>query len=178
MLKAHDKQIWAAYNHVPGGQIIVTHFERSSRKKRVGDQEIEVTATPMDQLKSYEKSEFVALNLNGSITRNKMLIYTPEHDLSEEPNAADVVIEWAQKQGLKPIKTAEEKMKQDTTPTEQMRRIDVVENKLAAQDEKIDKILAAIQGLGTVNVQVVKVPPTSQETQTVKPQPVAVGSEK
>lgn len=127
--------------------MMATHFERSSRKKRVGDQEIEVTATPMAQLQAYEKSEFVALNLNGVITKNKMLIYTPEHDLSEEPNAAGIVIEWAEKQGLRPIKTAEEKMKQETTPTEQMRRIDKVEDKLAEQGTKIDQILAAIQGL-------------------------------
>ena len=147
MLKIHDKQIWAAYNHVPGGQIMVTHFERSSRKKRVGDQEIEVTATPMDQMKAYEKSEFVALNLNGTITKNKMLIYTPQNDLSEEPNAADIVIAWAKEQGLRAIKTAEEKMKQETTPTEQMRRIDAVENKIAEQGTKIDQILSAIQAL-------------------------------
>mgnify|MGYP001601672811 FL=1 len=127
--------------------MVATHFERSSRKKRVGDSEIEVTATPMDQVKAYEKSDFVALNLNGVITRNKVLIYTPENDLTEEPHAADVVLEWAQKQGLGPIKTPAEKMNQDTTPTEQMRRIDTVENKIAAIDTKIDQIFAAITAM-------------------------------
>ena len=169
MLKIHDKQIWACYNHHPGGQMVATHFERLSRKKRVGDQEVEVTATPIDQLKAYEKSEFVVLNINGVITKNKMLIYTPEHDLSEEMNAADIVLEWAQKQGFKPIKTPEEKMKQDTTPTEQMRRIDAVENKLADQDKKIDQILAAIQGLKTETVQV---PLVAKEAPVLKPEPV------
>ena len=105
--RAIMNQIWIAYNHMPGGQIVVQHFEDITRQKKTGDnhtQTIEFKAET--QLAGFEKSDFVALYQNGKLTRNKVLVFPKDKDLRYLRNAADVVIEWAWQQGMEPAPSA------------------------------------------------------------------------
>ena len=139
--KANGKQIWAAYNHMPGGQIVAIHFEDVTRTKKQGDGQTEILFTADDQLTSFEKSPQVALFVNEKLVKNKMLRYD-QGDLRGNPRANDVVIAWAISKGMQPFQSPSDK--QHVTPQDHARRIDRLEADVAGINSKVDQILAAV----------------------------------
>jgi len=137
-------QIWIAFNQMPGGHIIVQHFEDTVRKQKVGDQIIDHEISSKEQVAAFKKSDFVALNINGRKVKNEVLIYQ-ERDLSGNPKAADVVIEWAKGKGLQPIQSSP--TQEQSKPFEYDKRIATIEKRLDGQDEKLDKILRLVGGV-------------------------------
>ena len=147
-----NKRIWITYNHVPGGQIVAMHFETVTRERKTGDSTTEKKViTPEEQVRGWEKSDCVALNVKGQIVKNKILTYAgPELD-DDDLHAADRVIAWAQQMGLEPIYTPKEKTAVAQAAPEQTRRIDNLETRIGSieqkqdeSDKKIDKILDAV----------------------------------
>lgn len=146
--KAILNQIWAVYNHLPGGHMVAIHFEEYTRQKRMGnDMTKDVVFTSEEQVKGFEKSDFVALNLKGQILRNKILVYAgSDKDLSRNPKAADVVLEWARQQGVEPIYTKNDKaVKVDDSRMDAVeQRVIKLESKLDDQDKTLNEILKAV----------------------------------
>lgn len=133
------KRLWCSYNHMPGGQVVVQHFENLELERRTGDDTSEkVKFTAEERLKSFEKSDFVALYLKGQLHKNKVLVYDGP-DLGDHPRAADMVIEWALKQGQQPIvsKAAPTPVQQDLAD-----RVVKVETRIDSIESKIDQLLA------------------------------------
>lgn len=109
MREERGKQIWCVYNHMPGGQMVVTHFETYKRKRKVGnDKTEEVTFTADDQLEAFKKSDFVSLKIKGKdAVKNDVITFPPNTDLPKDP--APAVFAYAFSQGMEPIRSAEEK---------------------------------------------------------------------
>ena len=95
-------QIWIAYNHLPGGHIVVMHFEDIARQMRQGEQTKTVKITAKEQVDNFKKSPQVALNVGGKIVRNEVLLYQGPA-LEGDPQAADKVIAYADSKGMKAI---------------------------------------------------------------------------
>ena len=136
-------QIWALYNHMPGGNIVAIHFEDIVRKRRDGNRESEQLITAKDQIDSFKKSPQVALNIRGKIVKNEMLVYQGTGDLLGNPNAADVAIDWAIQQGMQPIVSPSAKGDQPKT-YEYDARMKKIEDRQDDMDGKLDKILEAV----------------------------------
>ena len=114
------------------------HFEDHTVQKKRGDGEpIVLKILAEDDVKSFAKSKQVRLNINGVIENNRVLIYEGDpRDLRGNPKAASVVIEWAKKQGLKPIYSPEEEKKMHQTD-----RMDKLEQDNRDLREKLDQVL-------------------------------------
>lgn len=136
-------QMWAAYNHMPGGQIVAIHFEDNIRTKKIGDQMQNLLFTAKEQIEAFEKSPNVAINIKGQITKNKVIVYNGS-DLKYNPKAADVVIAWAKGQGLLPIET-----KNDREPKgfERDKRLDAVESSVADLKSTVNDLAGSVREL-------------------------------
>jgi len=135
-------RVWCCYNHLPGGHIVATHFETYSLKKKMGgDATEEIKFKAEDQMDGLRRSPYVALNIRGKIEKNKILIYAGSTDLTDDPRAANVVIEWAKSQGMEPIQTKEEKGVGEVANN----RVDILERRVSAIDSKLDQVLEAIK---------------------------------
>ena len=147
-------RIWFVYNHVPGGNVVASHFEDFSRRKKTGDnQETDVVFTSKDQLEQFKKSEFVALNVVGADGRSKILkgevlVYKGGQDLSRNPKAADVVLAWATEQGVRPIEPPGKKGLPAPADVEALEaRINTrLDQKLDAKFEEIKNLLKGPKG--------------------------------
>ena len=133
--------IWAVYCHHPGGQVVATHFEDLYRKRRGIHGEEEVFASAKERLVGFKKSPFVKLNLNGQILSNEMLVYDGP-SLAGRPDADRVVLEWARRKGVQPIRAVGEKQ---ALPYEQTKRIESLEAWKNETDAKLDRILALLE---------------------------------
>jgi hypothetical protein len=133
---------------MPYGTIVVTHFETYKRKRILGGDKVEeIEFTAETQLKGLIASPFVALNVNGKIEKNKVLVYDQNRDLSEMPNAADIVIAWAIEQGMKPIVPISDQkpVSQDDLKFKAMtERQNDLELRIASVDSKLDRILEGL----------------------------------
>ena|SRR3990167_11165693 len=107
-IKAPLNQIWAIYNHLPGGHMVAIHFEDIHRKQHQGNQIKTVLITAKEQVDSFKKADQVALNVNGKIVKNEVIIYQGP-TLEGDPKAADKVIAYALAKGMLPILGAAQK---------------------------------------------------------------------
>ena len=146
------KRTWIAFNHVPGGNIVIQRFDYEERSKNVGDNKTETHKySPEEQIKSFEKGDFVALNIGGKIIKNKVLIYDGPAIEWDDRDAANKVLEWARSKGVEQIFTAEDRRRQKDMESSPSGRIDDLDQRISglekgqkATDEKIDKILDAV----------------------------------
>ena len=134
---------------MPYGTVVATHFEPYKRKKILGGDKVEeILFTAETQLEGLKASQFVALNQNGVITKNKVLVYDEGRDLVDEPHAADIVLEWALKQGVEPIVPNAGTVKPITSEQKKIEimegRISELEGQLKDNNSKLDKILNLI----------------------------------
>ena len=109
-------QIWAAYNHMPYGNVCATHFETVTRRKNVGGegatQDIVVTAE--QQYRAFLASDYVATFVGGKIEKHKAIVYQGSAAaLRKNPMAAAIVIEWAIKGGLEAFMPEGDKPKKE-----------------------------------------------------------------
>lgn len=137
------RQIWVAFNYLPGGQIVVQHFEDLEGQKKIGDNEVDVKVSAKEQVESFKKQDNVALNLKGNLKRNEVLIYAGG-DISRNPKAAEVVINWAREQGVQPIKISADQKGDDPKTYEYDKRIGALETDIAGLKEGMAKILEAV----------------------------------
>lgn len=147
MANKKTEQIWVAYNHVPNGQIVAEHRETYYGTRVLGgDKTEEKIFKAQDLINGLAASSYVALNMNGVITKNKVLIYDEGRDLTDVPNAADIVIEWAIKKGVRPIILESEKKKLTDEAKLGMlqQRLEDQDSRINAVNEKLDKILEHI----------------------------------
>lgn len=96
------KIIWFVYNHVPGGNVIASHKETYKRKRNLGEgrtEEKEYTA--FEQVEGVRKEPQIGLFQNDKFEKNKVLIYPNSTELVGNAQAADVVLAWAEEQGVK-----------------------------------------------------------------------------
>lgn len=152
-VEVNKKQLWVAYNHMPGGHIVVQHFETVTRTKKVGDQHTEITFTAETQVEGFKKSDFVACKLKGSdLKKNHLLIFPANMDLNPK-DPAGTVIEWAKAQGMEPIvsnadqaKAAQQVQAQAPDPKVAVLELDVLNltEKVNGLDSKMDQILKAL----------------------------------
>lgn len=144
-LQEESEIVWAAYNHMPGGQIVVARFENYTLKRKMGGDKVEeVFFSAVSQAEGLRKSPFVALCINGKVEQNKILLYTDGYKIRKTRNAADVVIEWAKAKGMVPILSAAEKKQvvhQDTRIDEAEKRIQSLEQKVEDSNSKLDQVL-------------------------------------
>lgn len=136
-------RIWCVYNHMPGGHVVATHFGTYTLKKKLGGegtQEIKFKAE--DQMEGLKRSPYVALNINGKIEKNKVLRYGGSADLTDDPRAANVVLDWAKAQGVEPIRSVEEKKGGGEVANS---RVDSLERRVSAIDTKLDQVLEAVR---------------------------------
>lgn len=141
-----DEQVWVAYNHMPNGQIAITHFETEVRRKRIDDNHVdEVVFTVKEQIESFARSDFVALNMDGVLVKNRVLVYDGPQLNRRDPHNADRVIEWALRKGLVPKPMASEvKAKENDRVNLIDERVLKLEKKVDDQGSKIDQILEAV----------------------------------
>ena len=138
-------QVWAAFNHLPGGQVGTVHFEDVVRTKKVGDSQQDILFTSREQLESFKKQDNVGLNVGGKVVKHEVLVYDGG-DLSDNPDAAIVVTEWAMnKKGLQPIRASSDQRGDSPKTYEYDKRISALEGKVDSIDSKLDKILEAAQ---------------------------------
>lgn len=136
-------QIWVAFNYMPGGHIVVQHFEDLEGQKKMGESEIEVKVTAKEQVESFKKQENVALNVKGVLKKNDVLIY-PGASLRSNPKAAEVVIDWAKEQGLKPVMASADQKGDQTKTYEYDKRISALEGDVKDIKDGMSKILEAV----------------------------------
>lgn len=131
------KQIWVAYNHMPGGQVVITHFETVVRQKKVGDDKTEaVTFTAETQLEGFKKSDFVELKMKGKDrVKGEVIVFPPNEDLPIDP--APAVLAYALKQGIEPIRSAAEMAKQ--TASEE--KVVALENQISELKGQINQMM-------------------------------------
>ena len=129
--------VYVAFNYMPGGQISVQHFVDDQRKRRVGEQVEEILIKAADAAKDFKKSEFVALNINGKIVKNEVLVYDGP-PLGNNPRAQQIVKDWAISKGLQPIRPPESQAK--GMPYQYEKRIDTLEARQDKTDKKIDNV--------------------------------------
>lgn len=137
------KTLWAAFCALPGGQICVQHFTDTVRKHKTGDNTTEDILFTAAKLVEGFKKQDVCVNIKGKITKNEVLVYNGE-DLSDNPRAANVVIEWAKAQGLEPIAGSADQKGQDPKTYEYDKRIVKLETDVAGIKDDISKILDAV----------------------------------
>lgn len=134
------KQIWAAYNHLPGGQVVVIHFEDFLRGQMRDGKKEEVLITAKEQVEGFRKTPQVAINIKGAITMRQVLIYDGP-DVQGEPDAADRVIAWALEKGIRPI------MKEKVLDPIENTRLAAVEKDVAEMKGSLAEILAAVKAV-------------------------------
>lgn len=145
------KKIWCVYNHVPGGQIIATHFSTYTRKKRTGpDSSEDILFRAEDQLVAFKKSHFVGLKMRGvDFKKNEVLVYPENLFLPDDP--ADTVIAWALEQGVEPYKTPSEqtgsKKGESVADPEQQKEIESLKKDIAGLKEGQQKTEKGIQDI-------------------------------
>jgi hypothetical protein len=136
------KEIWVAYNHMPGGQVVVTHFKTVVRKRKIGDDKVEeVTFTAETQLEGFKKSDFVELKLKGKDrVKHEVLVFPVNEDLPVDP--APAVIAYATRMGIEPIKSAAEQQKQ--TASEE--KVIALENQISNLQGQITQMMEMMKG--------------------------------
>lgn len=147
-----ENQIWFVFNRLPSGNLTCQHVEDIVRNKKVGDNIEAVTILAQDQLAAIKKQKEVAIYIidpqtgQGKLTKNEVIVYDgPGRDmLWKNPRAANVAIEWAKKKGAAPIPSSPDQKGTDPKTYEYDKRIKKIEDRLDAQDDKLDKILAAV----------------------------------
>ena len=141
------KQIYVAFNRLPGGQICTQHFETYIRQRKVGDQTQDIVFRAEDQLAGFRQQDEVAINVNGKITRHEVLIYDlPDAlTLARDPRGAQRVTEWAIGKGLRPIVTPSGLPPSAVAPdTDRLAaRVATLETTQQALLGKLDQLLAA-----------------------------------
>lgn len=137
------KQIWCVYNHMSGGQVVATHFESRTRKRKMGDDKSEdVLFTAEDQLEGFRKSDFVALKIRDKdLVKNQVLVFPPNEDLPIDP--APAVLAWAEKQGIEPVKSAAEAAKQIASDE----KVKQLEAQIYEQKGQISQIMEMLKQL-------------------------------
>ena len=137
------KQIWVAFNYLPGGHIVAQHFEDLEGQKKVGDNEVDVEISAKSQVESFKLQPNVAVNIKGTIKKNEVLIFSGG-DLSRNPKAAEVVINWAKQQGLEPIRASADQKGDDPKVYEYDKRISMLEGDVKDIKDGMAKILEAV----------------------------------
>jgi len=144
------KRIYVAFNHVPNGQICVQHFDHVVRDKKIGDDRVEtIHFTPEEQIKGFEKSDFVAIMVNGTIVKNKVMVYSGPDLAWDDPQAKQKVVEWAKTKGLREIFSEKEKgimataIKEKGKMEDVENRMSLTEKRIGEMDEKLDRLLTA-----------------------------------
>lgn len=140
----NGNQIWVAFNKTPGGQICVQHFEDLEGDKKQGENEVHVEVSAEEQVKSFKLQDDVCVNVNGVIKLHEVLTHPHDPSLQRNKNAADVVIEWAKKQGLKPIQATADQKGTDPKTYEYDKRISSLEGDVKEIKGSLDKILEAV----------------------------------
>lgn len=148
-MKTLKKQLWAVYNHLPGGHVCAIHFEDFERQKKDGDRTVTVLITAKDQVEGFKKTPQVALNIKGKTVAREVLVYDGP-DVQGKPEAADIVLAWAYAKGVEPIQSPAEAAKAAQTP-QSIQKIEALEKDVAGLKEgmtglgsKLDQILAAL----------------------------------
>lgn len=136
-------QIWIAFNYMPGGHIVVQHFEDLEGQKKIGDGAVDVKVSAKEQVDAFKKQDNVTLFLKGVLKRNEVLIYNGGN-LSNNPKAAEVVINWALEQGLQAIRPSADQKGTDPKTYEYDKRISALENGQKETNDKLDKVLDAL----------------------------------
>lgn len=136
-------QIWIAFNYMPGGHIVVQHFEDLEGQKKIGENAIDVKISAKEQVEAFKKQDNVTLFLKGVLKRNEVLIYSGG-SLLNNPKAAEVVINWALEQGLQPIRPSPDQKGTDPKTYEYDKRISALEDGQKTTNEKLDKVLDAL----------------------------------
>ena len=133
--------IWAVYNHMPNGQVVVTRFIEETRQKKVGGEGAtqKVVITAEQQFIAFILSDFVALYQNGKLEKKKALIYTGNARLKGDPRAHAVVHKWAEEQGVKEYLVSRPKTVIPTAPD--------VENRLAGLESGQKELAGALNNL-------------------------------
>lgn len=137
------KILWAAFCALPGGQIVVQHFTDTVREHKTGDNTTEKIIFTAEKLVEGFKKQDVCVNIRGKITKNEVLVYSGE-DITDNPRAANIVIEWAKGQGLEPIAASADQRGQDPKAYEYDKRIGRLETDVAGMKDDIAKILDAV----------------------------------
>lgn len=162
---ANSKQIWVAYNHMPGGQVVVTHFETIKRTKKLGDNQTEeITFTAETQLEGFLKSDFVSLKVKGQdIVKNKCIQFPVNEDLPIDP--APAVLAYAFKQGIEPLRSAVENAKLADADKKvaalEAENLDM-KKKLDSQGAQITEMLEMMRKLTAPSEQVASIKPGMQ----------------
>lgn len=137
-------QIWLAFNYLPGGHIVAQHFEDLEGHKKQGESEYEVKVSAKEQVEAFKKQDNVALFVKGVIKKNEVLIFTGGN-LSRNPKAAEVVINWAMEQGMQPIRATADQKGDQLKTYEYDKRIVKLEGDVADIKNSMAEILAAVK---------------------------------
>lgn len=135
------QEIWFAYNHMPNGQIVVSHFKDEQRTRRGSQGEEDIFFSAKDQIEAFKKGDQVVLNVKGKIIKNEILIYKGPSDLMRIKDPASEVIRWVKEQGMQPIESQNDKAKPHETQT----RLDALEGRVDTMGHDISKILDLLQ---------------------------------
>ena len=131
--KTFINDIYVAFNYMPGGQIATQHFVDEVKKRKNGDLVEEIHISAVDAARDFKKSQFVALNLDGKLVKNEVLVYDGP-SLGNNPRAQQMVKDWAIAKGLQPVKPPESQAK--AMPYQHEKRIDRLEERQDKTDKK------------------------------------------
>lgn len=144
-IKQPENQLWAVYNHMPGGQMVAIHFEDVTRTKKVGEGTQTVLFTGKDQLEAFKKSPQVALFLGGKLTKNEMLVYDGDtRNMWKDPKCASKVLAWATSKGMKNVPGAPSGKGDQPKTYEYDQRIGALEEASRKQQVMLEEILARV----------------------------------
>lgn len=140
-------QIWAVYNHLPGGHVVAIHFEDIRRGKKVGDRTEQILISAKSQLEGFKNSPQVSLNINGRVVAREMLVYdgADKGQLQDKPNAADIVLAWAKERGVQPILSPAEVLKTTGVSPEALGRIDTLEKDVKQIGTSLTEIMTLLK---------------------------------
>ncbi len=138
--KAKNSRTWAVYSHLPFGNLVAIHFEDMVRRRKVGDRIEEIVVTAKEQVEAFRKTPQVAIYRDGKLTKNEILVFDGQVD-PENPRFADVVLNWARKQGVQPFKSEAEKAREN-----QFDRVGALEGRVSSIESKLGEILDAVKG--------------------------------
>ena len=134
-------QTWVAFNALPGGQRVAQHFEDETRTQRGPFGEREIIFTAKEKVDGFRQSPQVAINIDGRISKNELLVYDGP-SLIGDPDAGKRVLDWSWEKGHRPIQQAKEK---EPLPHEHTRRIEHLERRIGETDAKIDRVLELLE---------------------------------
>lgn len=147
-------RVWGAYTHIPGGQVVVTHFDTVVLNKREGEKDVPIVIEAIDKFEAFQKGDYVGLKLAGKeFQKNKALMFPLDKDLGMLPDPAGAVLAWAYQQGIeattpKPVPPA--------LPAQQSQEVDGLKKDVATLSDQVKEAMTQNAALLAQNAELLK----------------------